>query len=76
METTHLLEAEIEELQRKYWQCFNNWECEEDLEKIQWRIGELHYKLSVESSKAIEVGTSIDDELPILFFERKKTVGI
>ena len=34
METTDILHAELEELKKKYWQCFNNWECDEDLEKI------------------------------------------
>lgn len=49
METIHLLEAELEELQKKYWQCFNNWNCDEDLEKIQCNIEELKYRLSVET---------------------------
>jgi hypothetical protein len=49
METIHIIEAELEELKKKYWQCFNNWDCDEDLQKIQYQIEELKYKLSVES---------------------------
>ena len=52
METINILHAELEELQRKYWHCFNNWECDENLEKMQYEIEELKYKLSFESSKA------------------------
>jgi hypothetical protein len=52
MQRIHTLYAELEELQKKYWQCFNNWECDEDLEKIQYQIEELKYKLSIESSEA------------------------
>ena len=55
METINILHAELEELKRKYWHCFNNWECNEDLEKIQCEIEELKYKLSFESSKASEL---------------------
>ena len=51
MENTDMLHAELEELQRKYWKCFNNWDCEEDLEKIQCYIEKLRYKLSLESSE-------------------------
>jgi hypothetical protein len=53
METTDKLHAELEELQKKYWQCFNNWECDEDLEKIYFQIDELKHKLSIGSSKEI-----------------------
>jgi hypothetical protein len=76
MENIYMLEAEIEELQKKYWQRFNNWYCEEDLEKIQCAIEELRYKLSLESSQAVEIRNSISTELPRLFFERKKSVRI
>ena len=76
METIYMFEAEIEELQKKYWQCFNNWDCEEDLEKIQCAIEELRYKLSLESSQALEISNSIRKEVPTLFFERKKSVRI
>lgn len=51
MENTDKLQAELEELQRKYWKCFNNRDCDEDLEKIQCNIEELKYKLSLESGK-------------------------
>lgn len=51
METTDMLQAELEELQRKYWQCFNNWDCEEDLEKIYCQIEELKYKLSLDTTE-------------------------
>jgi len=51
MKTTDILHAELEELQKKYWQCFNNWECDEDLGKIYCQIEELKYKLSIGSSK-------------------------
>ena len=47
MKTTDILRAELEELQKKYWRCFNNWECEEDLEKIHCQIEELKYRLSI-----------------------------
>ena len=57
METTHMLHAELEELQKKYWRCFNNWDCNEDLEKIQHDIEELKYKLSQEPSKALKLQT-------------------
>jgi hypothetical protein len=52
MERIDTLYAELEELRKKYWQCFNNWECDEDLEKIEYKIEELNYKLSIESSEA------------------------
>lgn len=51
MKTTDTLHAELEELQKKYWQCFNNWHCEEDLEKIYCEIEELKYRLSIGSSQ-------------------------
>ncbi len=51
MQTTDTLHAELEELQKRYWQCFNNWHCEEDLEKIYCEIEELKYRLSIGSSK-------------------------
>ena len=54
METTDMLHAELEELQKKYWQCFNNWECDEDLEKIYCQIEELKYKLSPGPVKKME----------------------
>ena len=47
MKTTDILHAELEELQKKYWRCFNNWECEEDLERIYCQIEELKYRLSI-----------------------------
>ena len=47
MRTTDMLQAELEELQNKYWQCFNNWHCDEDLEKIYCQIEELKHKLSI-----------------------------
>jgi len=50
MERTDILQSELEELQKKYWHCFNNWDCDEDLEKIHCRIEELKYKLAFESS--------------------------
>lgn len=50
METTDILHAELEELQKKYWQCFNNWDCNEDLEKMHCQIEELKYKLSMDAS--------------------------
>lgn len=53
METTDILHAELEELEKKYWQCFNNWHCNEDLEKIYCQIDELKYKLSIGLSKEI-----------------------
>ena len=59
-----MLQAELEELQRKYWQCFNNWDCEEDLEKIYCQIEELKYKLS----------EKLDEELTSLPFSFRKTV--
>ncbi|HKH60248.1 MAG TPA: hypothetical protein VKA49_05425 [Flavitalea sp.] len=54
METTDILHAELEELQKKYWQCFNNWECEDDLEKIYCQIEELKYKLSIRPVKHMD----------------------
>ncbi len=51
MKTVDLLQSELEELQKKYWQCFNNWDCDEDLEKLLCQMDELKYKLSIESSK-------------------------
>lgn len=54
METTDILHAELEELQKKYWQCFNNWDCEEDLAKIYCQIEELQYKLSTGSVKQMD----------------------
>lgn len=51
MKTTDTLHAELEELQKKYWQCFNNWHCEEDLEKIHCEIEELKHRLSIGSSQ-------------------------
>jgi hypothetical protein len=54
METTDILQAELEELRKKYWQCFNNWECEDDLEKIYCHIEELKYKLSVRPVKHMD----------------------
>jgi hypothetical protein len=59
MKTTHMLHAELEELQKRYWCCFNNWDCNEDLEKIQHEIEELKYKLSQEPSKSLEFPESI-----------------
>lgn len=50
MQNTDMLEAVLEELQQKYWKCFNNWDCEDDLEKIQCDIEELKYKLSLGSA--------------------------
>jgi hypothetical protein len=50
METTDMLQAELEELQKRYWQCFNNWDCDEDLEKIYCQMEELKYKLSIDSA--------------------------
>lgn len=52
MNDTHYLEAEIEELERKYWLCFNNHECEEDLEKIQCNIERLQFLVTMELSKS------------------------
>ncbi|MBC7826458.1 MAG: hypothetical protein H7122_01830 [Chitinophagaceae bacterium] len=49
MENTDTLHAELEELQKKYWRCFNNWDCDEDLEKMQSNIEELKYRLSLGS---------------------------
>ena len=54
METTDMLHAELEELQKKYWQCFNNWMCEEDLVKIYAQIEELKYRLSIGPVKQME----------------------
>ena len=54
METTDILHAELEELQKRYWQCFNNWHCEEDLEKIYCQIEELKYRLSSGSVKHMD----------------------
>ncbi len=54
METTDILHAELEELQKKYWRCFNNWECEEDLEKIYCQMEELKHKLSIGTLKEME----------------------
>ena len=54
METTDILQAELEELQKSYWRCFNNWECEESLEKIYCQIEELKYRLAIESAEAGE----------------------
>ena len=54
METTDILHAELEELKKKYWECFNNWECDEDLEKIYCQIEELKYKLSPKPVKKME----------------------
>lgn len=39
----------------KYWRCFNNWDCREDLEKIECRIEELKYKISLESEQIPEM---------------------
>ena len=50
METTDMLHAELEELQKKYWQCFNNWECDEGLEKIYCQIEEIKHRLSIDVS--------------------------
>lgn len=47
MKTTDILHAELEELQKKYWRCFNNWECEEDLQRIYCQIEELKHRLSI-----------------------------
>lgn len=54
MQPIDILHAEIEELQKRYWHCFNNWDCDEDLEKIHSRIEALKYRLSLESSKTPE----------------------
>lgn len=54
MQTTDMLHAELEELEKKYWRCFNNWYCDEDLEKIYCQIEELKYKLSIGSSKDMD----------------------
>lgn len=53
MKTTDILHAELEELQKKYWRCFNNWECEEELEKMYCQIEELKYRLSIGGSGEI-----------------------
>jgi hypothetical protein len=55
MENIHILHAELEELQKKYWHCFNNWDCDEDLEKIQRHIEELKHKLSLEEVNTLEL---------------------
>jgi hypothetical protein len=65
MENIHILHAELEELQKKYWHCFNNWHCDEDLEKIQFEIEELKYRLSFESSKASELQEKEPLPLPV-----------
>ena len=55
METIDILQAELEELQKKYWNCFNNWHCDDDLEKLSGQIEELSYKLSLEGSEVATV---------------------
>ena len=50
METLDTLHAELEDLRKKYWHCFNNWDCDEDLEKIYCRMEEVRHKLSVETT--------------------------
>lgn len=55
MDIIHTLHAELEDLQTKYWRCFNNWDCREDLEKIECRIEELKYKISLESEQIPEM---------------------
>lgn len=57
METIQTLHAELEELKKRYWHCFNNWDCNEDLEKIQCEMEELKYKLSVEEKGISEKPT-------------------
>lgn len=47
MDTIHVLHAELEELKKKYWHCFNNWDCDESLGKIECQIEAVKYKLSV-----------------------------
>ena len=49
-----MLQAELEEVKMKYWQCFNNWECDENLEKIYCQIEELNYRLAIEASSEME----------------------
>lgn len=51
MYDAHSLEAEIDELERKYWLCFNNYECDDDLEKLQSNIERLKFLLSLKLSK-------------------------
>jgi hypothetical protein len=50
MEIIDTLYAELEDLQKRYWHCFNNRDCDEDLEKIHYRMEEIKYKLSVETT--------------------------
>lgn len=48
MQYVDVLREELEELRTKYWNCYNNYDCEEDLEKIQYEIERLRYAVARE----------------------------
>ena len=66
MEIIDTLHAELEDLQKKYWRCFNNWDCDEDLEKLQMRMEEIKYKLTIETSPVPRLTASFKILPPVL----------
>ena len=48
MQYVDVLREELEELRTKYWNCYNNYDCEEDLGKIQYEMERLRYAVARE----------------------------